>query len=109
MESSDEDELGWWPSFPYLVLYEEKEARGKQRENSAKRNGEKISDWTRAWRDYRNRRFYESIIGFHEGSLDLSGRHEEVGGWVVFACRTSSLILHKAIHPVENRLGWLSL
>ncbi|KIM33910.1 hypothetical protein M408DRAFT_325481 [Serendipita vermifera MAFF 305830] len=75
MESDSEDEL--FHSFPYLVFYQKEETQGRVNERSARLNGEEIGDWKRAWRDYRNLRFYRSIIGFHEGTLDLSGRHEE--------------------------------
>ncbi|PVF91905.1 hypothetical protein CPB86DRAFT_820093 [Serendipita vermifera] len=60
---------------PYLRLHEGKEYEERLREEQGERSNAVDDRYAQYWRFYRIHRFFDSIIGFHEGSLDLSGRH----------------------------------
>ncbi|PVF91906.1 hypothetical protein CPB86DRAFT_830330 [Serendipita vermifera] len=58
---------------PYLKLYQRQEHEERISEEDQEYDGNQ--EFKHYWKYYRVQRFFDSITGFHQGYLDLSGRH----------------------------------
>ncbi|KAG8840638.1 hypothetical protein FRB91_005850, partial [Serendipita sp. 411] len=88
IDSSDsEDENGQIKdpprSYPHMKLFSEEKRKRMEEERAllweARRAGIDENDYAscKTWRMWAHKRFFNTIIGFHLGSLDLTGRHKE--------------------------------
>ncbi|KAG8785638.1 hypothetical protein FRC15_001011 [Serendipita sp. 397] len=85
--SNSEDENGQIKdpprSYPHMKLFSEEKRKRMEEERAllweARRAGIDENDYAscKTWRMWAHKRFFNTIIGFHLGSLDLTGRHKE--------------------------------